>query len=80
MDAFGAALTVVMFVGAANSDATPEQRTQLKDAIAPLSDKSIPASDAYAQVIRRTADVMGPEWRPSGEWAEWITALLEESR
>lgn len=77
MDAMGAALTVVMFVGAANADATPAQREQLKTAIEPFKDKDLTASEAYAAVIRGTADIMGPAWRPRGEWDAWITRLLE---
>lgn len=76
---FGSALTVVMFVGAANADASPDQRALLKDAIKPLRDDSLTPSEAYVAVVLGTAEVMGPDWRPTGQWDEWITALLEGS-
>lgn len=76
--AVGRALVVVMFVGAANADATPEQREQLKEAITPLRDQDLTASEAYKAVVYGVADVMGPHWRPRGEWEEWITALLDD--
>lgn len=76
--ALSKALLVVMFVGAANADATPAQREQLKDAIDPLRDQTLTASEAYKAVVYGTADVMGPTWRPRGEWEAWITALLDD--
>lgn len=76
--AVGAAMAVVMFVGAANDDAGPEQRARLREAIKPLEDESLTASQAYETVMRQTVEIMGPDWRPSGEWDEWITALLAD--
>lgn len=80
VDPIRRAMVVLMFVGAANADATPEQRARLRDEVLPpLRDESIPARDAYVRAARVVVDVMGPEWRPAGEWDEWITALLGEA-
>lgn len=74
-----AALMVIAVVGAANSEATEEQRDRLREeALPPLSDKSLPASEAYAAVVRKTGEIMGPGWRPKGEWDDWLVALLSE--
>jgi hypothetical protein len=76
----GSALVLVMFVAAANDDATDEQRARLKKCLAPLKDEALTASESYVAVIRGTARIMGPTWRPQGEWADWIDRLLEEGK
>lgn len=79
-DSIRRALAVVMFVGAANADATREQRNQLRDqALPPLKDSSLTPSQAYEKTVRRTAAIMGPAWRPNGEWEDWLLALLDEA-
>lgn len=70
------ALLVVMFVGAANADATPEQRERLRTTVSFLRDRSLTASEAYVKAVKHTAEVMGPDWRPKGEWDETITNIL----
>ncbi|MCB9377040.1 MAG: hypothetical protein H6515_14390 [Microthrixaceae bacterium] len=73
------ALVVVMFIGAANQDATREQRNRLRDeAIPPLRDPSLTPGQAWEKAVRTAAAIMGPAWSPSGEWDEWITALIGE--
>lgn len=74
-----AALLVLAFIGSATSEATPEQRDRLRhETLPPLYDETLPASEAYEKAIRTTAEIMGTDWRPKGEWDSWITALLEE--
>jgi hypothetical protein len=53
---------VVLFIGAANKDAI------LRDTPDP--------KEAMASAVLKTAEVMGPEWRPAGEWDEAITNVL----
>lgn len=78
--AISRALLVVMFIGAANQDATPEQRARLRgEALPPLKDETLTAAQAYEKTVRTAAAIMGPDWRPRGEWDEWITALLREA-
>lgn len=72
-------LLVTMFIGAAVSDATPEQRVDLQDQVLPiLKDESLPAGDAMANAVKATATVMGPDWRPTGEWDAYILKLLDD--
>lgn len=71
-------LLVISWVGAANSAASPAQRKRLKRTIEVLRDDSYTAGEAYKKVILDTAEIMGRDWRPEGEWDSWITALLKE--
>lgn len=76
---FQVGLLVVLFIGAANADATLAQRRRLKDEVLPiLGDRATPPRQAMVDAVRHTAVVMGPNWRPTGEWDTWITSILEE--
>lgn len=78
-DSIRRALAVVMFVGVANSDATREQRHRLRDeALPPLKDPALTPAQAYEKTVRRTAAIMGPAWRPNGEWEDWLLAMVAE--
>lgn len=69
-------MKIVLTVGAAQSDATPEQRDQLKLRLVPYVQ-----SNAYVKLGREEPiwamlkDIMGRDWTPSGEWAEHLAAL-----
>lgn len=79
-DSIRRALTVVMFVGAANADATIEQRARLRDeALPPLKDDALTPGEAYRKTVTTAAAIMGPAWRPKGEWETWLLALLDEA-
>lgn len=79
MKGFGLGLLVVMFIGAANADATNEQRARLRDEVLPvLGDQDTPPRQAMANAVLLTGEIMGSKWRPKGEWEEWITNLLED--
>jgi hypothetical protein len=67
---------VVLFIGAANKDATPEQRARLKTEALPILRDTPDPKEAMASAVLKTAEVMGPEWRPAGEWDEAITNVL----
>ena len=73
---FQTALLVVMFVGAANKDASPEQRARLKHEALPLLRDTPDPREAMVNVVLKTAEVMGEDWRPTGEWDEAITNIL----
>lgn len=76
-DGFSKGLLVVLYVGAANADATAQQRARLKAEVLPtIKDPQTPPSEAMAQAVRLTAQIMGPDWQPKGEWDDWITSLL----
>lgn len=79
-DSIRRALAVVMFVGAANADATIEQRTRLRnEALPPLKDDALTPGEAYQKTVTTTAAIMGPTWRPKGEREDWLLALLDEA-
>lgn len=69
-------MKVVLTVGAAQADATPEQREQLQLRLVPYVQ-----SNAYIKLGREEPiwaiikDIMGRDWTPSGEWAERLAAL-----
>lgn len=76
---WGAALSVVLFVGSAVRAATPAQRELLRAVQAPLSDKALTASQAYAKTLRMTIEIMGPGWRLDDETQRRIDAMLDLS-
>jgi len=76
-DALGSAMSVVLFIGSANAMATPEQRQRMKDeALPPLHDKSLSASQAYRAAMEKTIEIMGPDWVPGDEWLTVIENFL----
>lgn len=78
VDAFGAGLAVTLFVGAAARVATAEQRQRLQaEALPPLRDKALRASEAYRQSLTKTLEIMGPGWDLDDETKAWIKVLLD---
>jgi hypothetical protein len=73
---FQTGFLVVLFVGAANKDATPEQRTRIKEEALPILRDTPDPRDAMATTVLKIAEIMGEEWRPEGEWDEAITNVL----
>jgi hypothetical protein len=65
------ALRVLLWVGAAVSEASPEQKAAIRERVFPLLEDQ---RSLYA-VRTRIRGVMGRRWRPSGEWAEQLAAL-----
>lgn len=75
---FGPALSVTLFVADAARNATPEQRARLKsEALPPLKDKALTASEAYRVVLAKTVEIMGPDWDLDPETKAWIYSLLD---
>ena len=75
---FGPALSVTLFVANAARNATPEQRARLKsEALPPLKDKALTASEAYRVVLAKTVEIMGPDWDLDPETKAWIDSLLD---
>lgn len=64
-------LRVLLWVGAAVSEASPGQKEAIRDQVLPL----VEAGRPLPVVRARIRDVMGRRWRPSGEWAEQLGAL-----
>lgn len=78
-------LSFTLYVGAANADATPDQRDQLRERLGPLL-PLIKSSNpgvwrpAAADILNAIGEVMGPDWRPRDEWNDQIKLLLTEGR
>ena len=68
--------SLVMFIGAARADADPTQRDRLKAEIPPLLEEYVHGGSPET-VLRRVVEIMGPQWRPTGEWATWIDGLTK---
>lgn len=71
-------MTLVMVVGAARQDATPDQVNAIRDQVLPLlSDKDgiwMKHGDS-SEAMGMLQFIMGPQWKPSGEYAEYIEKL-----
>lgn len=74
--AVGAAARFLLTLQAALSDATPAQAKRLRKRMPPLIDQMRANGDA-APIRRLIREVLGPEWRPTGEAAEWIEAMTD---
>lgn len=74
--AFSGHLALVMFIGAARADADPTQRDRLKAEIPPLLEEYGDGGSPET-VLRQVVEIMGPQWRPTGEWATWIDGLTK---
>jgi hypothetical protein len=64
------ALTVLLYLGAALEDADPAQKRALREQVFPAVDE-----ETDRMVRSRIREVMGKQWRPSGEWADQLAAL-----
>ena len=56
------------------ADADPAQRDRLKAEIPPLLEEYVHGGSPET-VLRRVVEIMGPQWRPTGEWATWIDKM-----
>jgi hypothetical protein len=71
MTTLGEALALTMLVGAANWDATPEQREKLRTRLTPLLQRyKEDGNEAHIRAALR--DVMGVQWKPTGDWATFL--------
>lgn len=81
MSAFGPGLAVTLFVASAMRTATPEQRERIRaEALPPLKDRSLTASEAYRATLTRTLEIMGPDWDLDAETRAWIKAFIGDPR
>ena len=69
-------LAFTLYVGAANYDANPQQREQLRDRIRPLLEEMKEDGEAAKQVLVEVGSIMGSEWRPTGDWDTVIKNML----
>lgn len=72
MSDIGPHLAMVMFMGAARADSSPDQLARLRGEVLPMMhDKSTP----YCDIIARVRDIMPAGWRLTGEWSASIDRL-----
>lgn len=76
-----------LYITAARYDANPSQLTALRSQVVPaiqdLKRRDVTAEEIrrlLAIVINRVQGIMGPQWRPTGEWMEAIDALLGKEK
>lgn len=71
---WAAALRLLLFLQAALADGTPAQRARLRKRSGPLIEQLREDGNPHA-LYRLIQEVHGPDWRPTGEAAEWIEHL-----
>lgn len=77
-DSLGGHIAFMMFVGAAMSDGTLQQRKQLREKLPPLLDalRDDGSKVRYRAVLVTVCEVMGKDWMPTGEWMTVIDNML----
>lgn len=68
------AMKFVLFMGAANSVATHEQRSAMRDQIEPLLAHYVESGDETG-VRNLVYETLGRDFQPTGLWASYIEAL-----
>lgn len=69
-------LAFSLYIGAANAEATPAQRTLLRTALPPLIQELRVSREAALPILQAVTRIMGPGWRPTGDWAHQIDLLV----
>lgn len=77
MSAMAAALRLLLLVGAARADATPEQLERLRAELPTALRGRYASTGDESEVRALLVKVMDPSWAPSGKWAEQLAALDE---
>lgn len=72
---FTSSLALTLYVGAANHDATPEQRQRLRETVMPEMRQVYAPTGDESTVRAAVLEVMGADWAPSGDWKRQIDAL-----
>lgn len=68
------AMGLLTYIGAANWDSTDEQRVRLRAKIEPLLDQ-FRDNGKMRPLFDAVTEVMGDEWRPTGDWARQLEAV-----
>lgn len=78
MSEFNKSLAVTMFVGAARAEATARGQFQnLNQAVLPVT-AQFRKDGRAGPIVEACLSVLGEDWSPGAEWAEYIVALLKE--
>lgn len=70
-----APLALVMLIGSALADAGPEQRVRLREEVTVLL-QQFREDGRMKPLIDKVIEIMGPDWRPTGEWDLFLKNLL----
>lgn len=68
-------LAFTVYVASARADAAPEQVADLRREVLPLLDRYRAGEIGPDVVFRRVDALMGPDWNPSGTWADQLDVL-----
>lgn len=68
-------LAFVAYVASARSDATAEQAVGLRCDVLPLLDRYRAGEIPEDVIFRKVEEIMGSDWRPSGDWADQLDVL-----
>lgn len=71
-------MALVLFIGAARAEATPEQLEQLRERVKPAMHGRYKRTGDESEVRAIVADIMGADWEPNAEWAVWIDRLGDD--
>lgn len=75
--ALGDGVALIAVANAAFADADPRQRLRLRTELPGLMDEYKVNGD-IRPLVRKFREVMGEEWKPTGEWRRWINRALQE--
>jgi hypothetical protein len=85
MSAAAGYMAFTLYVGAAMHDANGDQKRLMQTKLPPLISRAKTVTHdpdewrlVAESILINVQRIMGPEWRPIGEWAERIDALLKE--
>jgi hypothetical protein len=75
MTVLAESLRLVLLVGAARADAAPDQLDALRERIPAAMRGQYVSTGDEAEVRAVLLEVMGHDWKPSGQWAAQIDRL-----
>jgi hypothetical protein len=73
-------LTFTLYIGAANFDATPNERARLRNVIPPMLEGLKAGTVTAKEILAKVEEIMPPEWTPSDPWKTQIVRLWDGGR
>jgi hypothetical protein len=74
--AWSGAIRLLLVIQAALADMTPPQRERMRKRMSPLIDHLRETGDP-SPIRRLIREILGPDWQPTGEAAEWIQSMTD---
>lgn len=71
----GEGLILVAYIAAARFVADPDQAEELKARVLPALERYRRYEIGEPEILELVDQIMGPDWQPTGEWAEQLVAL-----